>query len=189
VAASDFRPSIFVRVAMLMSSYAPLLVLMAVLGTWPSWWIRGTFLALAVIGVGVIWVFLRYVTTRRNPLPYTVYQAKPREGEALKFFASYVVPFFVAITAPTAARWGLLVYLSLLALLYLRGDLYFTNPLIALYGYRVFELTGADRSFRLVLSRRWHLAPSTPLLLVPLGGYDYVETPDDARGGDTDRDE
>jgi hypothetical protein len=164
-----------VRAAMLLSSYAPLLILMAVLGTWPSWWVRGSFLVLAGIGTAVIGLFLRYATRGRNPVPYTVYSAKPREGEALKFFASYVVPFFVAITAPSGARWGLLVYLGLLALLYLRGDLYFTNPLIALYGYRVFELTGQDRSFRLVLSKRWHLAPGTSLLLVPLGGYVYVE--------------
>lgn len=174
---------------MLMSSYAPLLLLMAVLGTWPSWRIRGTLLALAVLSVAAIWAFLRYLTTGRNPVPSIVYQAKPREGEALKFFASYVVPFFVAITAPSAARWGLLVYIALLTLLYLRGDLYFTNPLIALYGYRVFELTGEDRSFRLVLSKRWYLAPSTPLLLVPLGGYLYIEVVDDTRGEDTDRDE
>ena len=93
------------------------------------------------------------------------------------------------MTAHGDARWGLVVYLVLLSLLYIRGDLYFTNPLIALFGYRVFELTDEDRTLRVVLSKRWYMGPGMAVRLIPLGGYVYVESDEsghDYTGGDAD---
>lgn len=78
-------------------------------------------------------------------------------------------------TAATPARWGLLIYLVLIALLYVQGDMYFSNPVLAALGYRIFELGRADRGFLLVISRAWYLAPNESISLVPLGGYIYVQ--------------
>jgi hypothetical protein len=172
---SAFRPSLPVRVIMLASAYAPLLVLLAVLNSFGIPWLRWTFLAVAAAGVAGTVLFLVLAIPRRNATIEKVYTAKPREGEALKFFASYVVPFFVTATALPAARWGLLIYLLMISLLYLQGDMYFSNPLLAALGYRIFELGRLDRGFLLVISRSWHLAPDEMIALVPLGGYIYVQ--------------
>ena len=164
-----------VRVVMLSAAYAPLLVLLAVLNSFRLSWLRWTFLGIALTGVAGTVVFLVVAIPRRNATLERVHSAKPREGEALKFFASYVVPFFVTATAQAPARWGLLIYLVMIALLYVQGDMYFSNPLLALLGYRVFELVRADQGYLLVISRSWHLAPREVLALVPLGGYIFVE--------------
>ena len=160
---------------MLSAAYAPLLLLLAVLDSFRLPWLRWVFGALAVAGVLGTLLFLTLAVPRRNATPEKVYSAKPREGEALKFFASYVVPFFVTTTAAAPARWGLLIYLLLIALLYLQGDMYFSNPVLAALGYRIFELGRADRGFLLVISRAWYLAPNESISLVPLGGYIYVQ--------------
>ncbi len=159
---------------MLIAAYAPLLALMAVLDSFGRPWVRWVFGAAAVGGVVGTVVFLLAAIPRRNAIVETVYSAKPREGEALKFFASYVVPFFVTSSAAETARWGLVLYLVLIALLYVQGDMYFSNPLLAALGYRIFELSRADRGFLLVISRSWHLGPADSIALVPLGGYLYV---------------
>ena len=172
---STFRPSVPVRVMMLTSAYAPLLVLLAVLDSFGVQWLRWVFLALALVGIGVTVLFLKVAIPARNATVERIYTAKPREGEALKFFASYVVPFFVTATAQPAARWGLLIYLVMISALYLQGDMYFSNPVLAALGYRIFELTREDRGFLLVISRSWHLAPDESVSLVPLGGYIYVQ--------------
>ncbi len=170
-----FRPSILVRVVMLAAAYAPLAVLLSVLDSFRSGWLRWALLGLAAAGLAGTVVFLALAVPRRNATVERVFSAKPREGEALKFFASYVVPFFVTASAPATARWGLLIYLTMIALLYVQGDLYFSNPLLAALGYRIFELGRADQGFLLVISRSWHIAPGDVLSLVPLGGYIYVE--------------
>lgn len=160
---------------MLSAAYAPLLVLLAVLDSFRLSWLRWTLVGAALAGVIGTVVFLLVAIPRRNATVERVHAAKPREGEALKFFASYVVPFFVTATAPSPARWGLLIYLGMIALLYVQGDLYFSNPLLAALGYRIFELNRADQGFLLVISRSWHIAPGEILLLVPMGGYIFFE--------------
>ena len=160
---------------MLSAAYAPLVILLAVLDSFRVPWVRWVFVGIAVAGTTGTALFLMIAVPRRNAGVERVYSAKPREGEALKFFASYVVPFFVTATAPTTARWGLLIYLTMIALLYVQGDMYFSNPLLAALGYRIFELARADQGFLLVISRSWHLAPGDVISLVPLGGYIFVE--------------
>lgn len=159
---------------MLSAAYAPLLLLLAVLDSFRIGWLRWLFLGMAVAGLLGTILFLTVAIPQRNAVMERIYTAKPREGEALKFFASYVVPFLVTATAAAPARWGLLVYLVLIALLYVQGDMYFSNPLLAALGYRIFELGRADRGFLVVISRAWHLAPDEAVALVPLGGYVYV---------------
>jgi len=176
-----FRPSLPVRVIMLSAAYAPLLVLLAVLDSFDLGSLRWIPAGFAVVSIAGTAVFLLVAVPRRNATVERIHTAKPREGEALKFFASYVVPFFVTATAAQPARWGLLIYLGMIALLYLQGDMYFSNPVLALLGYRIFELGRADRGFLLVLSRAWHLAPGQSIPLVPLGGYIYVQPPGSPR--------
>ncbi len=160
---------------MLSAAYAPLLVLLAVLDSFRLPWLRWVFAGLAVAGVAGTMLFLFVSVPRRNAVIERVHSAKPREGEALKFFATYVVPFFVTATAAAPVRWALLLYLLMIAVLYLQGDLYFSNPLLAALGFRIFELVRADRGFLLVTSRSWHLAPGDVMSLVPLGGYIYLQ--------------
>lgn len=159
---------------MLLAAYAPLLILLAVLNSFQLEWLRWVLAAIAVASVIGTALFLLVAVPRRNAGIEQVFTARPREGEALKFFASYVVPFFVTATAAPPARWGLVVYLVMIALLYVQGDLYFSNPVLALLGYRIFELGRADREFLIVISRSWHIAPGETIRLVPLGGYVYV---------------
>jgi hypothetical protein len=160
---------------MLAAAYAPLLLLLAVLNSFQVSWLRWVLVGLAAAGVLGTLLFLFVAIPRRNPEPEVLHSPKPREAEALRFFASYVVPFFVTATADQAARWGLLIYLLMISVLYLQADLYFSNPLLALLGYRVFEVGRADGGFLLVVSRAWHLAPGQTLRLVPLGGYVHFD--------------
>ena len=162
-----FRPSLPIRVIMLSAAYAPLLVLLAVLNSFQLLWLRWVLVGAAAAGVSGTVLFLVVAVPRQNPTVEVVHAAKPREGEALKFF--------VTATAPPTARWGLLIYLFMIALLYVQGDMYFSNPLLAALGYRIFELTRSDQGYLIVISRSWHLAPGDRILLVPLGAYIFVE--------------
>lgn len=138
---------------------------------------------LALISFVVTAAFFELVIGTRNPTPEKIATVHPRDAEALRFFASYVVPFFVTSSAASNVRWGLLIYLILIAILYLQSDLYYSNPLVALLGYRVFEMTRSDGGFMLVLSRRRHFVPGEVVKLISLGGWVAIhrrESIDDA---------
>lgn len=170
-----FRPSLLVRLVMLAAAYSPLLLLLAVLNSFRTEWLRWVFVGMSAAGVVGTLLFLFVAVPRRNATPETLTKAKPRDAEALKFFASYVVPFFVTATAPPAARWGLLIYLLMIAVLYVQSDLYYSNPLLALLGYRVFEADRPDGGFLLLITRSWYIAPGQSRDLIPLGGYVHFD--------------
>ena len=169
------RPSLAVRLGLLAGAYSPLMVLLAVLGIWDQRWLRVGLFSAGLLSFLSCLYWLRVWVPRRAGIPEKIYRAKPREGEALKFFASYVIPFFIAVSASSASRWGLLVYLAILLALYLQGDLYFTNPVIGLMGYRLFEVSREDGGYLLVLTRQWQLTPDMVVRLVSLGGYVHVD--------------
>lgn len=176
-----FQPSPGVRLLMLVAAYAPLLVLIGVLdsfgvddGTTAGRLARWAPAGVAAAGVLVTVAFVGAAVRRRASEPEVVFEARPREGEAVRFFATYVVPFFVLQAATPTHRWALLVYLALIAALYLQSEMFAANPVLALLGYRVFELNRSDGGFLLVLSRSRYLAPRQVLELVPLGGYVYA---------------
>jgi hypothetical protein len=175
VRTTAFRPSLLVRLVMLAAAYSPLLLLLAVLNSFRLEWLRWVLLGLSVAGVLGTLLFLFVAIPRRNATPEVLTKAKPRDAEALKFFASYVVPFFVTTSAPPAARWGLLIYLLMIAVLYVQSDLYYSNPLLALLGYRVFEADRPDGGFLLLITRSWYLAPGQSRDLIPLGGYVHFD--------------
>lgn len=166
---------------MLVAAYAPLLVLIGVLdsfgmddGNVTGRVLRWAPAGVAALGVLVTVAFIGRAVRRRASEPEVVFEARPREGEAVRFFATYVVPFFVLQAATPTHRWALLVYLVLIAALYLQSEMFAANPVLALLGYRVFELNRSDGGFLLVLSRSRYLAPRELLELVPLGGYVYA---------------
>lgn len=176
-----FQPSAGVRLLMLVAAYAPLLVLIAMLdsfgvdaGGTAGRLLRWAPAVVAGLGVVVTVAFVALAVRRRASEPEVVFEARPREGEAVRFFATFVVPFFVLQAATPTHRWALLLYLVLIAALYLQSEMFAANPVLALLGYRVFELNRSDGGFLLVLSRSRYLAPREVLELVPLGGYVYA---------------
>lgn len=178
VGSRGFRPSTTVRLTMLAACYAPLLLLLAILNSFGNTGIRWVLAAVAVLSVAATMLLFLVAVRNLNAVVEQVYSATPREGESLKFFASYVVPFFVAPTAPDATRWALGLYLVIIAVLYLQGDMYFSNPVTAVLGYRLFELTREDRGFVLVLTRRRELVPGEMIRLSRIGPYIHVENPE-----------
>lgn len=164
---------------MLIAAYAPLLALMAVLDTFGlgasgSPLLRWMPAAVGLVGVVVTVAFVGAAVHRRAAEPEVVFEARPREGEAIRFFATYVVPFFILQAATPTHRWALIAYLVLIAALYLQSEMFAANPVLALLGYRVFELNRVDGGFLLVLTRSRYLAPREVLDVVPLGGYVHV---------------
>ena len=77
------------------------------------------------------------------------------DRDVLSFMASFVLPIATAFFALDAARWaatGLL--LLLLVVVYVRAQLFQLNPVLAVLGFRIYELESEEGRIVTVLSRR-----------------------------------
>lgn len=151
-------PNLFARVIMFVSAYAPLLGLFAVLESfgrgWPSI-LCGAVAVGSTIGLVVIWIQVRH---QPAGLPLKTVETRPRNAEVLSFFVTYVVPFAAAQDGTARTRWALLLFVVIVAVLYLRAGLFYANPLLALAGFRVFELKTDNGRTILLLTRSRFMA-------------------------------
>lgn len=134
-------------------------------------------------GVGPVLLFLVLLVARVSiaSQDLEVSTAQTRDGDALAYVATYLVPF-AAVTATSArARGAFALFVVLLAILYVRAELFYMNPLLAVVGYRLFQVqTPKGASVVLITSRRFVAADST-LKTRRLSDYVYWESRDERR--------
>jgi fatty-acid desaturase len=105
----------------------------------------------------------------------TVARARQRDSDAIAYVATYVVPFATLGVSDWRSRAALLLFLALIAVLYIRAHLFYVNPLLSIVGYRLFEVeTGSDQLL-LVVTRRSFLAAGAELDVRTLSDYVYLE--------------
>jgi len=162
------------QVAMFLSSYSPLFAVFALLDSFGTGWPSRVCAGLAIVGILVPLVVI--VAARRlAPQSLHAESAQVRDGDALAYIATYLVPF-AAITATTARERGALgLFVFLIAVLYVRSELFYINPLLALVGYRLFQVTTPAGVSVVLLTRRRFLRSELDIRVRRLSNYVYWE--------------
>ncbi len=167
-------PTFLLRAVFFVSSYAPLLVLFAALDAFRSIW--SSVLCL-VIGVGSV-LMLALVWRNARALPGVMHRtaaASHRDIAALAFFSTYVVPFIAVGNGDRDNRLALLVFLAVIATLYLRTDLFYLNPVLGMAGIRIYEVTLSDGNRIFVWTNRRYLPQAEELRLAQISRQVYLE--------------
>jgi hypothetical protein len=164
----------FARLILFVSSYAPLFGVFALLDSFGKG--APTLVCVALAAAGVLVVPLILLRVRRlAPQRLEAASCQIRDGDAIAYIATYLVPF-AAVTATTAReRAALGLFVALIAIIYIRSELFYINPLLAVAGYRLFQVvTPANASVVLVTTRAF-LSSSTEVSARRLGDYVYWE--------------
>jgi hypothetical protein len=160
--------------ALFLSSYAPLFGVFALLDSFGPGWPTALCILLALLGP-ILAAIVFAAARRLAPQSLRVESAQARDADALAYVATYLVPF-AAIAARTARERGALVlFVGLIAVLYVRAELFYVNPLLAIVGYRLFQVTTPSGSSIALLSKRRFLRSGTTLSARRLSDYVYLE--------------
>lgn len=166
--------SVLARVVLFVSSYAPLLVLFAVLRSFGPGWPTTVCLSVAVVSVIALFVMWLLIKTRMSVDNATFTDAKSRDSDVMAYVVSYVVPFAAATNTDHATRWGLALFALIIAVLYVRSAVFYVHPLLLLVGIHVYEAARNDVPV-IVLTRQRYLRQSCSLRVVSLGLNVYLE--------------
>ena len=143
---------------LLASAFAPVVALVVIVRLPDFGSVGWVVLGLCGLAVLLLALVLRSVkrVQSRTIQTKTVRQA---DESVLAFTSSYVVPVVVAAFAgdsiPSLAAAGGLVVL--LAIIYVRAGLYHLNPTLAIFGYRLYEVTTTNETVTMLLSRTRHI--------------------------------
>ncbi len=133
----------FVKLLLFGSSYAPLGVIFAFL-----FWAQNepvqalVAIAISAVCVGVFLYYFKVRVPSRSRSSIKVASFSRRDGDALSYVATYLIPF---VTVPFFDKWqetvALLFFLLVLALIYINSDLIAVNPLLVMMRYHLYEIT------------------------------------------------
>ncbi len=114
-------------------------VVFALLDTFGKGW--PTIICLVLAGLGLVLLPVILITTRKlDAQKVDVVTAQIRDGDILAYIATYIVPF-AAMAGTTARERGAIgLFFLLIGLLYVRSELFYINPFLALVGYRLFQI-------------------------------------------------
>lgn len=148
---------VIVGTGLLVSAFAPLLALIAILKLSTLGWVSWAILAGCVLSLALLWLVLRSVA-RIQARPVESAEVRRADESVLAFTSSYVVPVVVALFSDdTASLVATIALVLLLVIIYVRAGLYHLNPTLAVIGFRLYEVTAINGAATMVLSRSRHL--------------------------------
>jgi hypothetical protein len=106
-----------------------------------------------------------------NDDSFTVWTAEPQREAYTTYLLGYLLPVILVDLNDSSAVIAVIVFVALLGLVYVRSNLVYLNPLLALAGFRLFTATGcldlgpSRPVSMLVLARRRHLPRGERLLV------------------------
>lgn len=157
-----------------LSSYAPLFGVLALLDSFGKGWPSMACLGVMVAGIAAPAGML-IISQRLQPQTLKVSTARVRDADVLAYIVSYLVPFALQPGSTTRQQTALGVVFLLLAVLYVHAELFYVNPLLALVGYRLFEVVTPRGASVVLLTHRRFIPPETSVTARRLSDYVYLE--------------
>jgi hypothetical protein len=144
------------RFVLFLSSYVPLWIIFGIVSICPHPYIGWAFFFLAAVSAIVTMLFLREVKALQG-LNVTLTKIHRRDSETMSYIASYIIPFAATSLDKIEQVLSLLVFFSVLCLVYVNSAMIHINPLLTIIGYRLYEIedSNGDTIF-LISERRLH---------------------------------
>ena len=166
--------TIWTKSVLFLSSFSPLLVVFALLDSFGRGVATAICVGLAVLGP-LLLLGVLLVAKRLEGVPLAAATNQRRDADVLAYVATYLIPFLTVNAVTLRSRLAVGVFIALIALFYIRGEMYFLNPLLDVVGYRVFEVQTADGSAVILITKRRHIGDQASLRPVPLSDDIYWE--------------
>jgi hypothetical protein len=166
--------SLTTEVVLFTSSFAPLLVIFALLNTFGSGWPSVACLIVAGASVVGLFGFLR-LAQRLAVVRPTASSAQARDQDIVGYVVTYLLPFASLGASSWRERLAIVLFIALVGVLYLRAGLHYVNPLLALARYRLFEVELKTGRSVIVISPRRYIRPGEELPLRALSETIFIE--------------
>lgn len=146
-------PSLLTRIFLFLSSYFPLCLIFAIVFYEKNYWAALGVLLIGFIGLLGTLLYLRYAQ-RFNAVRVEVKGHQRKDSEAMSYILTYLVPFVVLPSDGWQKMVSLAVFFVVLALLYINTNMIHVNPMLNIFGYRIYEICSGDGAIHALITRR-----------------------------------
>lgn len=168
----DRLSSLWVRLRLFVSSFAPLWAIIALRQEGRS--LTGVFALLAI--AGVLSALLIVVDVHRlTPSPRRVASVDDRGADVAGYLATYLLPFVMASAPSGRDLAAYALFVGVIAAVYIQSNMLAVNPILYFAGLRVYWVT-TESGFAAYLISRDAPEPGSTILTAELGDGVLVET-------------
>src|SRR6266446_3208384 len=158
-------PNISVRIVLFFSSYAPLFLIIAMRGWRDSPYFALALVALSLVSVLVLFVFLR-VSGKLSPDRIRVDSVASRDGDSMSYIVTYLLPFLAVKLNDVTDVGSLGIVLLVIAVLYVNSNMIYTNPVLNIAGYHIFEIHDADGKTTALICKRAYIRKGSEINVI-----------------------
>jgi hypothetical protein len=162
------------QIVLFVSSFSPLLIVFALLDSWGPGIPTIVCVVVAVASIVLLPIVLAGTRTV-HAVPLRVRVGKRKDVEMLTYIATFLVPFITVEADSLRERVALGIFVALIALFYIKGDMYFWNPILGLRGYRAIEIEMQGDEVITLMTKRAFVRPGTELRAIQLSHHIYWE--------------
>jgi hypothetical protein len=167
-------PSLITKLILFLSSFSPLMLVFALLDSWGRGLPTQICIGLAVASWLGLFVIIR-VAASLAAVPVRVATATLRDTELLAYVVTYFVPFLTVPADSLRRALALGIFVVLIAIFYVQGEMYHWNPILGLFGYHVMQIETTGGSVINVITKRSTVSSGTELSLKPASNRVYWE--------------
>lgn len=93
------------------------------------------------------------VANRIAPIQVKVVGIQRRDGEAMSYIVSYIIPFLAIPFSNWEQGVALSIFFVVLGILYVNSNMIHINPMLNLAGYHLYEITLEDGGIHCLITR------------------------------------
>lgn len=163
------EPRTWVKIPLFLSSYFPLwLIFLGYLFLDPkyeiftkpikeNYFVITAVIVLLTIMIGSIVItrlLIWNVSKGNNPRPVIIKEKENLTSEYMLYVVTYVIPFLIDNFLDYSKLFALIVMMSTIGTLYIRGNMIHINPALNLFGYRLYKIKDDSDNKLLLLTKQ-----------------------------------
>lgn len=167
-------PNVPTRLVLFLSSYAPLFLILAVRNWSHARRVSLGFVVVALVSVLLLVAFLKQAKSLARD-KVTIASVVARDGDAMSYIVTYLLPFLAVNLSDANDVVSLALVFVVIGLLYVNSNLIYTNPVLNVARYHIFEVQDEDGKTSALISKRSYIRTGSELEVVSLGDYVLME--------------
>src|SRR5437899_8724298 len=123
------------RVALFLSSYSPLFLILGLLNSGDPY-ISGGFYGITIVSIILLYLFMKSYEHA------TSYQVKiksvsSRDSDVMSYIVSYLLPFLGISFKDVSSAVSFAIFIAVIGIIYVSANMVYINPVLSLRGYHM----------------------------------------------------
>lgn len=164
----------FIKIILFLSSYSPLLFIFALQNPFDNQYVQCILILIGILSIIILKFVLKQTQSNEGHWE-KITQINLRDGESMSYIATYLLPFLALDFETIENIIAIFLLFFMLAILYMNSNLIYTNPILNIFGYHIYEVQIDQGATIILLSKKKQIMMNERIYITQLDNNIYIE--------------